>query len=64
MAEHDGGLIAPSAFYIHEVGIGGRDQTLQLVGILLVLEAGVQQVGVHLLNIMIIFIFLLLRLGF
>ena len=48
VAEDHGGLAASSAPNIHEVGVGAGHQSLQLVGLSLVLDGGVQQVSVHL----------------
>ena len=48
MAEDDSGFVAAAALDVHEVGVGGGDQSFELVGLAFVLEGGVQQVSVHL----------------
>ena len=47
MAEDDVGLVAAPALDIHEVGIGGGDESLELVGLALLFDGGVEQVSVH-----------------
>jgi hypothetical protein len=47
MAEQNGGLVATSAFDVHVVGVGGRNQSLKLVSLLFGLKGGVEKVSVH-----------------
>lgn len=47
MAEDSGGLVAASALDVHEVRVGGGDQSLKLVLLLLGLVGWVQQVSLH-----------------
>ena len=47
MAEDDSGLVAASALDVHEVAVGGGNQTCEFVLVLFGLEGGVQQVTVH-----------------
>ena len=47
VAEDDGGLVAASALHVHEVGVGGRHQSLQFVGLSFALEGGVKEISVH-----------------
>ena len=47
MTEHNTGLIAATASYIHEIWVGGWDESLELVAILFSLELGVEEVSVH-----------------
>jgi len=49
VAEDHCGLVASSAFDVHEVGVGGRHESLQFVALLLGLEGGVKEVSVHIL---------------
>merc|ERR1719183_948671 len=47
MGEDRGDLEAAGALDVHEEGIGGLNQALELVLLLLLLRAGVQQVDIH-----------------
>ena len=47
MAEDHGGLVAASAFHVHEVGVGGGHQSFHFVLLLLGLKGGVKEVSVH-----------------
>lgn len=47
MAEDHGSLVAASALHVHEVGVGGGDESLQFVALLLGLEGGLEEVSVH-----------------
>ena len=47
VAEDCGGLVAAAALDVHKVGVGGRNEPLQLVLLLLGLVSGVQKVSLH-----------------
>ncbi len=47
MAEDNGGFVASSAFYIHEVRVGGWDQTLELVALSFFFQGRVEEVSIH-----------------
>ena len=47
VAEDNVGLAASSALDVHEVGVGGGDQSLELVGLSLFFKCGVEEVSVH-----------------
>jgi hypothetical protein len=47
MTEDHCGLVAASALDVHEVGVGSRHQTLQLVALSFSLEGGVKEISVH-----------------
>ena len=47
MAEDDGSLVASSALDVHEVGVGGGHESLDLVFLLFGVEGWVEQVTVH-----------------
>lgn len=47
MTEDDGSLVASSAFHIHEVGVGGGNEPLKLVGLSFFFKGGVEEVSVH-----------------
>ena len=51
VTEYNVGLVAASAFYIHEIGVGSWDQSFQLVGLSFVLVGWVKQISVHLWNL-------------
>ena len=48
MTEDDGGFVASSALDVHEVGVGGGHESLQLVGLTFGFEGGVKEVSIHL----------------
>ena len=41
VAEDDGSLVASTTLHVHEVGVGGRHQSFELVSLLFGLESGV-----------------------
>jgi hypothetical protein len=47
MTEDDGGLVAASAFDIHEVGVRGGYKTLQLVTLSFTFKSGVEKITIH-----------------
>lgn len=47
VAEDDVGFAAAAALDVHEVGVGGGDEALELVGLALLLDGGVEEVPVH-----------------
>ena len=47
VAEDHCGLVAASALDVHEVGVGGGHESLDLVFLLFGVEGGVEQVTVH-----------------
>ena len=49
MTEDDGGFVASSALDVHEVGVGGGHESLQLVGLTFGFEGGVKEVSIHVL---------------
>ena len=49
MAEDDCSLVASSALDVHEVGVGGGDQSFEFVALLFSLKSGVKEVSIHVL---------------
>ena len=47
MAKHNIGLAASSTLHIHEVGVRSGDESLEFVGLALLLDSRVQEVSVH-----------------
>jgi hypothetical protein len=50
MTEDDSRFTAPPTLDIHEVGVAAGDQSFKLMGLLLLLKAGMEQVSIHLLK--------------
>jgi hypothetical protein len=48
VAEDYGSLVAASALHVHEVAVGGGNQSFEFVGLSFVIEGGVQEISVHL----------------
>ena len=48
MTEDNSGLVASSAFDVHEIRVRGWDQSFEFVGLPLSLKGGVKKISVHL----------------
>ena len=49
MTEDDGRLVASSTLDVHEVGVGGGEETLEFVALSFSFEGWVKQISVHVL---------------
>lgn len=54
MAEHYVDFVAASTAHVHEVGVGSGDEPFELMGLLFLVVGGVEEVSVHLWNLIFI----------